>query len=44
MITNGWHRYEKTTGKTNQIDSNNVLTMIDPLGSMICDVGLYRTL
>lgn len=44
MITNGWHGYEKTTGKTNHIYSNNFLTMFDPLRSMMCDVGLYRTL
>lgn len=29
----------KTTGKTNRINTNNLLTMTNPLGSKICDVG-----
>lgn len=40
MVTNAWCYYEETTGKTSHINSNNLLTMTNPLGSMIDDVGL----
>lgn len=40
MVTNAQCYYEETTGKTSHINSNNLLTMTNPLGSMIYDVGL----
>lgn len=42
MGTNTGYYYEKTTGKTNHINSNGLLIRTEPLGSMICDVRFYR--
>lgn len=40
MVMNAWCYYEKIIGKTRHVNSNNVLTMTDPCGSMVYDAAL----